>query len=190
MLRPRSGSGQRGAGRARRGPGLGSSLSSAAPRGSGAGAGAGPDPTVVRSPTSPEHVLRAPDLHRLRPPAAGRGLRARAQRARCCAPGSSLPAPGGGARAAGAGAGPGALRHRPLACCWATRVLAAKNRDAGLSCSRGWGICAAAGRCAESTRCKCRDGRRGTNAHRSGCPSSPKALSSQPGSTVGKYKEK
>lgn len=157
MPGPRSGSGPRGAGRARRGPGLGSSRSSAAP---GAGAGAGPDPTVARRPTSPEHVLRAPDLHRRRPPAPGRGLPARTPRACCGAPGSSLPARGGrgggGARAAGAGCG-GAGRGRalsgtaPLACHLATRVVAAKNRDAGLGCSRGWGICAAAGRCGDST---------------------------------------
>lgn len=100
---------------------LRSGFSQAAPSGSGTGAGAGPAPTAARSPASPEHVLRAPDLHRRQPPAAGRGLRAPG----CSTPRARLPVR----------RGRGARGHRPPSRHVTWLPAATKNRDAG-QCGR------------------------------------------------------
>lgn len=118
------------------------------PQRRGGSAGAGPEPTAARSPTSPEHVLRAPDLHRRPAPAAERGFPV---------PDPELPATpvsaprgrglGGTGRrgawpdAAGAWPGRGALGSRQLACQVTRRAAAAKNRNAGRRCRGLLGNC-------------------------------------------------
>lgn len=72
------------AGQVMRGPGMGFGLSWPPPAARGAGAGASRDPTVARSPTSPEHVFRVPDLHRCGPRAAGRRARTPGSRLTLC----------------------------------------------------------------------------------------------------------
>lgn len=192
MPGPQSGNGQCGAGRALRGPVWGLAFLGRPQRLGGgsrcrSGPHSGPQPDLTRT--------RAPSSRSSSPPAAGRRARAhRSDSARPSLRARLLPRGawgrgGGGARAAG-GAGTGALRRRLLACHLATGVVVAKNRDAGLSCPRGRGICAAARRCADSTSCRCRDGGEGLILIVHVDRILPQLFSVRLVFTVGKYKEK
>lgn len=193
MPGPRSGNRQRGAGRALRGLGLGSSLPRPPPE------VWGQEQVPVRTPPWPAarpHPNTCSELQIFI--AAGRRPQGAGSRLGLRAPDSVRPTPpsrrvgagrGRGARAVG-GTGTRALLHLSLACHLATRVVAAKNRDAGLSCPRGWGICAAARRCAESTSCKCRDGGEGLILIVQVVQILPQLFPVGLFSTVGKYKEK
>lgn len=193
MQGPRSGNRQRGAGRALRGLGLGSSLPRPPPE------VWGEEQVPVRTPPWPAarpHRNTCSELQIFI--AAGRRPQGAGSRLGLRAPDSARPAPpsrrvgagrGRGTRAVG-GTGTRGLLHLSLACRLATRVVAAKNRDAGLSCPRGWGICAAARRCAESTSCKCRDGGEGLIRIVQVVQILPQLFPVGLFSTVGKYKEK